>query len=571
MLGDALVTVYLLSATGSVAWFGTGYSAGRLLGRARERGPVVLPPSESATRSASAAEAELDALRSLVESTTNALRAEEERSAGVRAVAEASRGELEACRAEHHRIQEQVQALQSAAREAELRQKQSQGSGPVWAAGSEGSLDVGAQILEAQGEVRQLRQQLGAERAARARQQEESRRQRERASAREVELGRCRQQLQRTTTELDTARARQAELEAAWADHAEEAATMRRGATPDLEAAVERCAGLLAELEQERLAQRELQREIDALRADQQRRQLELESVRRQLKLAVSEREDLEVRQAGAAAYVRRAQEAASRQGARARELVEELRLLRESPSRSDPPGARTVARIAELERELALLRAANQDALREETRQLRLRISQLEPRAAAAARLEADNLSLRDRAEELERDAAELEPLRQRIATLEARLFVLDERVDAAVETAPSGPASAGPSSTVTGLAQLVAVPGVRCAVLAEGHGLPVTTQGDPAVQEGLAAMTGLAGRLAATARQLLPLAEVEEVTFRDRNSIVVACRLFDCHGDAMALATLGTGLPTPERMEAVMLSVLQALALPAETSAAL
>ncbi|HOU94350.1 MAG TPA: hypothetical protein PLU22_25035, partial [Polyangiaceae bacterium] len=318
----------------------------------------------------------------------------------------------------------------------------------------------------------------------------------------------------------------------------------------------------VAELERERGARGELTAELEARRAEARRLADDLVALQQRLSQAEGDREDLEVRQAGAAAYVRRAQVEAKRHSERAAQLEAEIVELR-----SLTPPSPTPARVAELEREVALLRSATATAGREETRELRLRISQLEPRAAVAERLEEENARLRDRVEELAREAAETPELRQRLAAVEARLFALGERPPAAREAPRSeAPPAGGPVSTAAELAELAASPAVRCATLADGHGLQVVASGEQEAQEGLAAVTGLAGHLAAQAVQILPLAEVTDVTFRDRNALVVSCRLFDCHGDHMALATLGTGEPPAGQIDRVVATVLRALALPEE-----
>jgi hypothetical protein len=86
--------------------------------------------------------------------------------------------------------------------------------------------------------------------------------------------------------------------------------------------------------------------------------------------------------------------------------------------------------------------------------------------------------------------------------------------------------------------------------------------------VQEELAAVTGLAGHLATQAVQILPLAEIGDVSFRDRNAIVVACRFFDCYGDHMALITLGSEVPPAGHVDRVVAAVLDTMVLPGEAS---
>jgi hypothetical protein len=106
-----------------------------------------------------------------------------------------------------------------------------------------------------------------------------------------------------------------------------------------------------------------------------------------------------------------------------------------------------------------------------------------------------------------------------------------------------------------------------MRAVVLADSHGLPIGAEGDADTHEGLAAVTGLMGHLAEQAQQLLPLGVVSWVAFRDQNDLVVACRLFDCQGDGMALATLGSTEPAPEVLDRVVAGVVSTLGIPPST----
>ncbi len=639
MFDNPLVAMVVLSTTGSVAFFGAGYSAGRL----RSLGRGAQSEREAAVR-CSELEARLRTLEGELASAAERCRGAEDALAQERARATATAVRVQALEAEARAhsaevggLRGQLADLEGAARAQGARADRAErataaapgraGVGPreplerleqelqkaqrdqqkarqelqnvqqeLHKARAEPS-KAHLELMQVRQELQKARQELTAARSARTKHDAGAKAQVEQSALRDAELARRSGRIEALEAEQsrrdERIRALERELGAREAAPAsspnaellgelarlqarcqelEVAATATRAARAPAQpgagaAAVvetERAARRreLEELERLRRAQSELTAELETRRAEARRLADDLVALQQRLNEAVSEREDLEARQAGAAAYVRRAQEEAKRTSERAAQLQAELVDLR-----SIPPAIPAPARLGELEREVSLLRSASATAGREETRELRLHITQLEPRAAAADRFEAENATLRDRVDELTLEVAETPELRQRLVALEARLFALGERPAASRAAPPSeGALGAGPVSTAAELAELAASPAVRCVTLADGHGLQVAAAGEPEAQEGLAAVTGLAGHLAAQAVQILPLAEVTDVTFRDRNALVVSCRLFDCHGDPMALATLGTGVPPAGQLDRVITAVLRALGQPDE-----
>jgi|GEM_PF-4966842 len=627
MFDHSLVTLYVLTGTGSAAFFGAGYCAGWL--RVISRG---VARDHEATRVRSALEARVTALEGEIATLTErcsvaegALDRERAERAAVSARAQALEAEARARDGELQGLREQLAELESAARahreraargpvrvepvareqqerlqqqlqlaqreQQRARQEAQQAQQELQRLRGEPSR-AQLELTRVQQELAKARQELAQERAARSQREAEAKAQLEQSALRDAELARrsgriealeaeqARRDERIRTLERELGAREAGPVSAPSAELLAEVARLQarcqeleaRAVTSAARGAggeaveVERARAAeqqaVAELERERRARGELAAELEARRAEARRLADDIVALQQRLSEVEGDREDLAVRQAGAAAYVRRAQDEAKRHSERAAKLEAELVELR-----SIPPLGPSPARVAELEREVALLRSAAATAGREETRELRLRISQLEPRAASADRLEDESARLRDRIEELAREVAETPELRRRLAALEARLFALGERPPALREAPrPEASPDGGPVSTAAELAELTASPTVRCATLADGHGLQVVASGEPEAQEGLAAVTGLAGHLAAQAVQILPLGEVTDVTFRDRNALVVSCRLFDCHGDHMALATLGTGEPPPSQLDRVVATVRRALALPAE-----
>ena len=196
---------------------------------------------------------------------------------------------------------------------------------------------------------------------------------------------------------------------------------------------------------------------------------------------------------------------------------------------------------------------------------ELKVRLGQAETRAKQVESLEKENRKLKDELDELRPQASGVAEMRQRIAKLQAKLFALGEKSSPSVAPPPIDPdAYPKPAATQSTLRSLLQPGTTRAVVLADAHGLQVGAEGEPETHEGLAAVTGLMAHLAEQARQLLPLSVVSNVSFRDQNDLIVSCRLFDCQGEGMALATLGTSVPAQVAVDSVVAGVLSTLGQP-------
>ncbi len=204
--------------------------------------------------------------------------------------------------------------------------------------------------------------------------------------------------------------------------------------------------------------------------------------------------------------------------------------------------------------------------------RELRVRLGQAETRAARVDSLEEENRQLKDQLDEARPQALQIPALTQRIVELEAKLFATGKTADAepsskqAAIDAQEYPTPAATQNTLRGLLEQSAT---RSVVLADSHGLPIGAEGDTELHEGLAAVTGLIGQMASQASQLLPLGVISTVTFQAQHDLHVACRLFECDGDAMALATLGTAVPAQLAVERVVAGVVATFAQPPSVGA--
>jgi hypothetical protein len=93
--------------------------------------------------------------------------------------------------------------------------------------------------------------------------------------------------------------------------------------------------------------------------------------------------------------------------------------------------------------------------------------------------------------------------------------------------------------------------------AVLADQLGLPIAVTGNVSA-ESLAAVSGLATRVAAQVRELLPLGPIVTVQLRDRRGMAVTCRLVELAGDNMAMTTIGEGNPSEQALNETLRMVL-------------
>jgi hypothetical protein len=96
--------------------------------------------------------------------------------------------------------------------------------------------------------------------------------------------------------------------------------------------------------------------------------------------------------------------------------------------------------------------------------------------------------------------------------------------------------------------------------AVLADHLGLPVAATGQLSA-ESLAAVSGLATRVAVQVRELLPVGPIVTVQLVDRFGMVVTCKLFQLAGDDMAMTTMGNGNPSEQALKETLRKVLNSI----------
>ena len=586
--------VLLLSTTGSAMFFSAGFSAGRLLPR---RGAKAAAEAEQAARAAleqqvselkaklaathqqrREAEAANEAERQRADVESQRADAEEERAEVERQRADAAADqtqaaweETERCKAELEQAEQETQALRAELATARRSPRPPPVTPPPKPAMQRAAADK--QVEQATQEAKRVRQELANER-----------------SRHEAESRKLKGELTALTQQLKSHNAEISRLKGQLDEWYEEPTQVRRdmGTTlSELARVQQELAATKAKLQAERQAaarpqesreREEKQKQGPAPNADDLARALEqLAQVKKQLDEVTSEKEDLEVRQEASVGYVRRAQQEAKRcaatletaeqqhaaqladltgrlkrveaQAATAERLEEENRALRSQVGEQSTPEPAQLEAVVKAHKQLQIEAAKAQTRVRE-----------LESEAVEVT-------ELRRRTKELERDAAEIPRLQKQVAQLEAQLTALGR-----ISEPPVSPASvridpkAYPVAAATQdtLRSLLESKQIRVAVLADNHGLPIESEGDPSLESPLAAVTGVMASLAGMASGLLPLARVHEVGFKDLNQAVVSCRLFDCQGDAMALATLGMAAPPPSVVDRVVAHLIQTLASP-------
>ncbi len=223
---------------------------------------------------------------------------------------------------------------------------------------------------------------------------------------------------------------------------------------------------------------------------------------------------------------------------------------------------------LEELELMRAELESAQPDTGTEATNQgQRLEVELLRRRISELEASREERAELLSRLQEAEGAGLEASLLRIKLGELEARLAAVAAGGSPALVVAGS---TDDPPPSATALAQtlrtLVTPDGAQCAALAEQHGLPVEVAGDASLLDGLAAVSGLASRMARQAEELLPLNDVSEVALLDAQGRKVLCRLFTCAGDAMAVVVYGLALPPKRAIDGVVGAVLQTMGFAAD-----
>jgi predicted regulator of Ras-like GTPase activity (Roadblock/LC7/MglB family)/FtsZ-binding cell division protein ZapB len=227
------------------------------------------------------------------------------------------------------------------------------------------------------------------------------------------------------------------------------------------------------------------------------------------------------------------------------RARAEQARLLAQRLEASEAEGRELRATRAELsaqraKAQRATARSRELERLREENRQLRAERTDLDRLRQALAPDEdaspetAEEQQMQQRVRALERAVAERAALRDRVEQLSKRV------AEAAMPG--EGEPAADTSQLLGGLAS---VADLRAAVVADDMGLLIAGVGQIAHQEDVAALSGLAGHLAARAQDLLSLGRVEQVQLTDVNDMVLLCRLFESGEEQFALATLTDRMP--------------------------
>jgi predicted regulator of Ras-like GTPase activity (Roadblock/LC7/MglB family) len=142
-----------------------------------------------------------------------------------------------------------------------------------------------------------------------------------------------------------------------------------------------------------------------------------------------------------------------------------------------------------------------------------------------------------------------DLSERKERIADLMAELSVAQSEAEMARSEAETLRASAGTSLLSTRfsfngssiketLNDIVALEGVRMALVADDYGLVVEAVGEGLPSDTVATISNLVERLGPQVREILPMGEVSTVSLGDDQGLVLDTRYFDLFGVRCALA---------------------------------
>lgn len=571
----------LASLVAALAFF----LAGLLLASARGahkgevRGEASPKALEKLRRELAAAEQALADGRQRHESAVSARKQAEAQRLDVERERDGARAELARLAAQEKILTERLRVAEDENRAAFRREEE---AAEIWA----GQLDAAKveqkrhdQALER--EVAKLRAELavvGAERARLAAEASSSAAKAEAASADAEQLRACATGVEQRVAAASAERER-------FAKAATEAALREQGALERLAEVESASRGKLAALEaswQARLAAAEAERQ--ALRDTLAREQVEQAAAREEREtLALRVRAAEEVaeqrrQEAVAAAEARRGAEAKLKDHER---LARENARLREQQAEAEheakaQAGREEEARDAKVELAAAQAKLAELARIAEENRRLRDETTELRMHQEASAELErlqtahkqvrldaelmarrlqdllqerAELLPLRAQAAEAAALAQEVEYLQRREKDLEAQIYAGGSFASRELPVLSGEIPRVAPGTDLeTNLGPLVSAGGPRTAVLADAQGFLIASAGESVTQEGLAAFAAVAGEMAARARMLLPLADIESVRLSDANRMVLSCHLFASAGEKLGVATLGPGEPPPE-----------------------
>ena len=229
---------------------------------------------------------------------------------------------------------------------------------------------------------------------------------------------------------------------------------------------------------------------------------------------------------------------------------------------------------------------------MREETRELREQVRRFSADAGAAEAMHAmaqdlqqarlqnevlsrqnDDLSERDQerrdlvrqVEILNAQVQDRQALVEQVEALQSRLYSAPRWMGADDALNDLGPTPTGVGRNIEAeLIRLVHAAQSRAAIVADGMGFPVAASGDATVVEGLAALAGIAHRLAEQGQQLLGISEVTQIALGDRNGVSAHVRFFVGSEETMSVATLGPGLPPPASVDRVVEATLRSFSEP-------
>jgi predicted regulator of Ras-like GTPase activity (Roadblock/LC7/MglB family) len=151
--------------------------------------------------------------------------------------------------------------------------------------------------------------------------------------------------------------------------------------------------------------------------------------------------------------------------------------------------------------------------------------------------------------AERHSRLSSDLSKRKERIADLMAELSVAQSEAEQAKSEAETLRASVGTSQFSTRfsfdgasikeiLDDIVALEGIKMALIADDYGLVVEAVGEGLPSDTVAAISNLVERLGPQVREILPMGEVSTVSLGDDQGLVLDTRYFDLFGVRCALA---------------------------------
>jgi hypothetical protein len=247
-------------------------------------------------------------------------------------------------------------------------------------------------------------------------------------------------------------------------------------------------------------------------------------------------------------------------------EAKRQLATFKEKAATLEKNFAQHASEVSQLKQALTAAEQARDQAIDEANARQNAR-QQAEGRLKQAERLASESArKAEEMVAELEKSKEEQESLqemvRRRGDEIQRLRADMDERGQAGADLESSVEVFAGAEGSLREILDiLVQREAQQAAVLADSNGIVVASAGDTDLRDGIAAAAQLFAATSNSFDGMVPFGALQSFAVRDRESVVLSGRAFDAAGEAVALCTYGSRLPSERALDGAMASLSAAL----------